>query len=70
MGVHIDDLDAETLTKLGLGAPSPQPKAKPKAKFLAEDERRHAINVLALISKLSQAERRRVLKRALEVNDV
>ena len=49
---------------------TPKPKAKPKAKFLAEDERRHAINVLALISKLSQAERRRVLKRALEVNDV
>lgn len=38
--------------------------------FTAEQERRHALRVLATIAELSQDQRRRVLARALKVNDI
>lgn len=71
MSLRIEDLDAETLSKLGVGdlLPAPKPKSA-KPKFTVEDERRNAINVLAVISKLSQSQRRKVLKRAMELNNV
>lgn len=39
-------------------------------RFTAEQERRYALRVLAVIAELAQADRRRVLKRALLVNAV
>jgi len=72
MSLRIEDLDAETLDKLGVGDLVPA-TAKPrsaKQKFTVEDERRNAINVLAVISKLSQSQRRKVLRRAMELNNV
>lgn len=72
MSLRIEDLDAETLDKLGVGDLVPT-TAKPKSakqKFTVEDERRNAINVVAVISKLSQSQRRKVLRRAMELNNV
>ena len=61
--MNIEELDLETLKKLGL--------KKPRIKtFTAQHERRFAIKVLNVISELSQSERNRVLRRAIQMNDV
>ena len=65
MGKHkmnINELDSETLKKLGL--------KKPRTKtFTAENERSYSIKVLNVIAELKQSERCRVLKRALSMNN-
>ena len=60
--MNIEELDSETLKKLGL--------KKPRTKtFTAQHERRYAIKVLNVISELKQSERCRVLKRASSMNN-
>jgi len=55
--MNINELNPETLKKLGL--------KKPRTKtFTAENERSYAIKVLNVIADLKQSERCRVLKRA------
>ena len=63
MGLKIDDLDPEVMKKLGLT------KSR-KQSFKAEDERKHAIKVLNVMSELTQSQRHRVLKRAEKLNNV
>tara|TARA_R110000796_G_scaffold197621_1_gene313935 strand:- start:227 stop:412 length:186 start_codon:yes stop_codon:yes gene_type:complete len=59
--MNIDDLDSETLKRLGL--------KKPRTKtFTAENERSFSIKVLNVIADLKQSERNRVLKRATAMN--
>lgn len=61
--MNINELDPDTLKKLGL--------KKPRQKtFTAEHERRFAIKVLNVIHELSQNERGRVLRRAIQMNGV
>lgn len=62
MSLNIEDLDSETLKKLGLSKPR-------KFTFLAEHERQYAIKVLNVISNLKQSERDRVLRRAMKMNE-
>lgn len=62
MSLNIEDLDAETIKKLGLSKPR-------KFTFLAEHERQYAIKVLNVISNLKQSERDRVLRRAMKMNE-
>jgi len=60
--MNIDELNPETLKKLGF--------KKPRTKtFTAENERSYAIKVLNVIADLKQSERCRVLKRALLMNN-
>lgn len=63
MSIKFDDLNPETLSKLGLSKPR-------KQTFKAEHERQYAIKVLNVISALNQKERARVLKRAVSMNEV
>ena len=59
--MNIDDLDSETLKRLGL--------KKPRTKtFTAENERSFSIKVLNVIADLKKSERNRVLKRATAMN--
>lgn len=60
--MNIDELDPETIKKLGLSKPK-------KHTFLAEHERQFAIKVLNVISNIKQSERSRVLRRALKMNE-
>ena len=62
MTLNIEELDAETIKKLGLSKPK-------KYTFLVEHERQYAIKVLNVISSLKQSERDRVLKRAMKMNE-
>ena len=41
-----------------------------KSRFSAEDERRHALLLLAQMADLTQRERARVLRRAHTINDI
>ena len=61
MGLSIEDLDKETLAKMGLTKPR-------QYKFNAENERQFAIKVLAVMTNLTQSQRQRVLKRACSMN--
>lgn len=63
MTLNIEDLDPETIKKLGLSKPK-------KFTFLAEHERQYAIKVLNVVSGLKQTERDRVLRRAMKMNEV
>ncbi len=45
-----------------------QRKGRPR--FTADDERRHALLVLAQVAQLSQVERARVLRRAIRINEI
>jgi len=63
MTLNIEDLDPETVKKLGLSKPK-------KFTFLAEQERQYAIKVLNVVSGLKQTERDRVLRRAMKMNEV
>jgi hypothetical protein len=63
MKMNIDELDQDTLKKIGL--------KRPRTKtFTAEHERRFAIKVLNVIQELSQNERARVLRRTIQMNNV
>lgn len=62
MGLNVDDLDPETLKKLGL-------KKERNKTFYAEDEKKFAIKVLNVMTCLTQKERNRVLRRAITMND-
>ena len=64
-GVPLADLPLEVREKLGLAE-----KPKRQRVFTAEDERRHALKLLAQIADLSKAERARVLNRAHKINEV
>mgnify|MGYP003134340464 CR=1 FL=1 len=61
--MNINDLDQDTLKKLGLQKPR-------NYSFTAEHERKYAIKVLAVISELKQKERARVLKRSIQMNNI
>jgi hypothetical protein len=67
MSIAIEELDADTLKKLGLEIPAPTRKRNGMTK---EAVRQYAIRALATLDKLSQSDRKRVLKHALEVNEV
>ena len=63
-GVHIEDLDVETLGRL-----REQGISKPKAcTFRVEEERQYAIKALYVLAGLKQGERARVLARAVRMN--
>jgi hypothetical protein len=62
MKMNIEELDQDTLKKLGLSKPK-------KYTFLAEHERQFAIKVLNVISGIKQNERSRVLRRAIKMNE-
>ncbi len=65
--MNITDLHPETLAKLGLS----KEVAKPREDKLTKDQvRSNAHNVMAVVSKLSQNERRRVLEHCIKLNEV
>lgn len=70
MSLRIEDLDRETLEKLGLLKELPQAPNKPRAGLKIEDIRRHAIRVLAVLDKLNQSDRQRILEHAIKVNKI
>ena len=65
--MNIKDLNPETLTKLGLDKELAKPR---EYKFTKDHVRTNAHNVMAVVSKLSQNERRRVLEHCLKINEV
>ncbi len=68
--MNINDLHPETLAKLkeqGLGKELAKPR---EYKFTKDQVRTNAHNVMAVVSKLSQTERRRVLEHCLKINEV
>jgi hypothetical protein len=63
MSININEIDGETLKKLGI--------KKPRVKtFTAEMERQYAIKVLNVINDIKQGERARVLRRAITMNSI
>ena len=67
MGLTLEDLDQETLTKLGLAKEVSKPR---QYTFTKDNVRTHSLNVMAVISKLSQTERRRVLEHCFNIQEV
>ena len=65
--MNIKDLNPETLAKLGLDKELAKPR---EYKFTKDHVRTNAHNVMAVVSKLSQNERRRVLEHCLKINEV
>ncbi len=65
--MNIKDLNPETLAKLGLDKELVKPR---EYKFTKDHVRTNAHNVMAVVSKLSQNERRRVLEHCLKINEV
>jgi hypothetical protein len=61
--IHIDDLSPEQRKQLGVRAPR-------QGDFSKEECRSWALKVLASMAGLSRAERDRVLKHALKVNQI
>lgn len=62
MTIRMEDLDRDTLVKLGL-------KSEPKPReFTVEMERQWAIKVLSPIAGLTKDQRRRVLERAIKMS--
>ena len=69
--MNINDLNPETLEKLGLVKEHKQVNRKPREqKFSKEQVRSNAIKVLAVIAGLNQSERERVLQHAIKLNSV
>ena len=66
MAIDITDLDPETRKKLAKNGI----KAPRQTEFTKDAVRTHAIQVLAAISGLTQAQRSRVLTHATKVNNV
>jgi len=67
MGIPITELDPEVLAKLGLTKELTKPR---EYKFTKDQVRSNAHNVMAVVSKLSQNERRRVLEHCIKLNEV
>jgi len=67
MGIPITELDPELIAKLGLTKEVAKPR---EYKFTKDHVRTNAHNVMAVVSKLSQSERRRVLEHCLKLNEV
>jgi len=67
MPLRLSDLDPEMITKLGLEKEVAKPR---EYKFTKDQVRTNALNVMSVVSKLSQSERRRVLEHCLKLNDV
>tara|TARA_R100001463_G_scaffold81434_2_gene135961 strand:- start:271 stop:477 length:207 start_codon:yes stop_codon:yes gene_type:complete len=65
--MNINDLNPETIAKLGLQKEAAKPR---EYKFTKDMVRSNSLNVMAVISKLSQMERRRVLEHCLKINEV
>lgn len=69
--MNINDLNPETIEKLGLKKEHRQANRKPREqKFSKEQVRSNAIKVLAVIAGLNQSERERVLQHAIKLNSV
>jgi ribosomal 50S subunit-associated protein YjgA (DUF615 family) len=77
--MNITDLHPETLAKLGLHETQllyykwrlTKEVTKPREyKFTKDQVRSNAHNVMAVVSKLSQNERRRVLEHCIKLNEV
>tara|TARA_R100001480_G_C4687324_1_gene175678 strand:+ start:415 stop:618 length:204 start_codon:yes stop_codon:yes gene_type:complete len=67
MGIPITELDPELIAKLGLSKEVVKPR---EYKFTKDQVRSNSMNVMAVISKLSQNERRRVLEHCIKLNEV
>ena len=65
--MNINELNPETIAKLGLQKEAAKPR---EYKFTKDMVRSNSLNVMAVISKLSQMERRRVLEHCLKINEV
>lgn len=71
MSLNINDLNPETLSKLGLVQEHKTINKKPRSQtFTKEQVRSNAIKVLAVVAGLSQSERDRVLAHAIKLNGV
>jgi len=69
--MNINDLNPETIEKLGLVKEHRQVNRKPREqKFSKEQVRSNAIKVLAVVAGLNQSERERVLQHAIKLNSV
>mgnify|MGYP001263189310 CR=1 FL=1 len=68
--MNIDELDNETLQKLGLTQHIKGP-GKDRQKPMPKDTvRGHAAAVLGVLAKLTQTDRKRVLEQAIKMNEV
>ena len=65
MGLNINDLNPETLDRLGFTQ-----KEKRNYTFTAEDVKRHAFRVMSVLDKLEKCERKRVLAHCVKLNDI
>ena len=71
MPMNIKELDKETAKKFGLTVEHKKAIRKPRVqKFSKEQVRQNALKALAILSGLTQDERRRVLNHAIEINEV
>jgi hypothetical protein len=73
MGLNISELSPEVLEKLGLTGEMPKQPTKRSSgngKITMEEVRQHSLRVLAVLDKLSQQQRDRVLAHAIKVNRV
>ena len=71
MSLNITELDKDTLKKLGLTDEHKKATRKPRVqKFSKEQVRQNALKALAILSGLTQDERRRVLNHAIQLHEV
>lgn len=71
MSLNINDLDQETLSKLGLVEEHKTINRKPRNQtFTKEHVRSNALKVLSVVASLSQNQRDRVLNHAIKINAV
>jgi hypothetical protein len=66
--VDVDELSPEVRRQLGI--PDGSARSRRRTAMTKDEIRSAAIRVLAVVASLSSAQRRRVLKHALEVNEV
>jgi len=69
--MNINELDKETIKKLGLDQEYKKATRKPRVqKFSKEQVRSNALKALGLLAAFSQDERRRILNHAIQLNEV